>query len=916
MASSRVKLLGIIGAAAVAAAGLWLLLRPFTGPFHLDPALEASLNGIVADFRKVIVLIDGIETLDEAAQERSRTAGLILYWRKQEALDRLSRRLSDDYRQASQSHFRSHTDSIRQVIRFLSRNNALHDADKLAFLDVVEELESGLPRDAGRLNPLAGPLRSLKDNLQSVQLAYREEVTRIFAQFATRGLAGTREKWDAYVRFLSGIGSREKILSEMGDLMPPEPESLRGTGNEIFGNEFAPKTVALTFDDGPHPRYTEQVLALLRKYGIRATFFELGVNLGEVDASGQVTLGHTAEIAKKVLEAGHVIANHTYSHRVLPKLSPEERAAEIERTNALLQAVSGHKPLLFRAPYGARNQEILDRVTADGMRSVMWNIDSLDWADPVPESIAMRVLHQINQKHRGVILFHDIHKQSVMALTPVIEELQRQDYTFLGFENGQFAPAQAPVEVSRAPEPGPGPGTPDARRRFYRESWAVVVGINDYQRWPKLRYAVNDANAVEKVLVDRFGFKPENVRKLIDGDATRQRIMEVLGDDLTDGRKVQREDRVFFFFAGHGATRTLEDGRQIGFIVPVDADPSNYYSTAISMTALREASDLIPAKHIYFVMDSCYSGLALSRGSGGFSRDRTYLEEVTRRVARQILTAGGADQQVADDGPDGHSVFTWALLQGLQGRADLDGNGVITASELGAYVSPIVAQFAKQTPVVGNLVGSEGGEFLFELQPETLTSNTEQLNGQALALNQKLASLEKQIAARQDELLRLQQSIQAESAKLAQMSRGQTAAPAGGATVATASLTVQPRTKSKAARAYDLDRAGLQLYREKQYAAAEEKFQAAVDLKPGDPVLMNNLGYIYYVMGRYDDALPWLEKTLALDPKRKEAHENIAELFLKMGRKGDAREHVEQYIALAPKTAKAEEFRKILETLN
>ena len=67
-------------------------------------------------------------------------------------------------------------------------------------------------------------------------------------------------------------------------------------------------------------------------------------------------------------------------------------------------------------------------------------------------------------------------------------------------------------------------------------------------------------------------------------------------------------------------------------------------------------------------MDSCYSGLALSRGGGAFSRDRSYLEEITRRTSRLILTAGGADQQVADDGPNGRSVFTWALLQGLQAR--------------------------------------------------------------------------------------------------------------------------------------------------------------------------------------------------------------------------------------------------------
>jgi hypothetical protein len=309
----------------------------------------------------------------------------------------------------------------------------------------------------------------------------------------------------------------------------------------------------------------------------------------------------------------------------------------------------------------------------------------------------------------------------------------------------------------------------DAPRKLYRDSWAVIIGVNDYQNWPKLRYAVNDANGIEEVLVNRFGFQRDHIRKLLNGDATRQRIMRVLGDDLSDSRKVQREDRVFFFFAGHGATRTLDDGRQIGFIVPVDADQSNYYSTAISMTTLREAADLIPAKHVYFVMDSCYSGLAMTRAAGGFSKDRSYIEEVTRRTARQILTAGGAEQQVADDGPNGHSVFTWALLQGLEGQADLDGNGVITASELGAYVSPIVSNFARQTPAVGNMLGSEGGEFIFELQPQPMSSASKQLDPQSLQLNNQLASLEKQIAARQEELLRLQQSIQAQSGKLTQV---------------------------------------------------------------------------------------------------------------------------------------------------
>jgi tetratricopeptide (TPR) repeat protein len=253
---------------------------------------------------------------------------------------------------------------------------------------------------------------------------------------------------------------------------------------------------------------------------------------------------------------------------------------------------------------------------------------------------------------------------------------------------------------------------------------------------------------------------------------------------------------------------------------------------------------------------------------------------------------------VADDGPNGHSVFTWALLEGLQGKADLDGNGVITASELGAYVSPIVASFAKQTPTVGNLVGSEGGEFLFELKPETLTSETKQLDGQSLKLTAQLSSLEKAIAAKQEELLKLQQSVQAESARLTQLTR----APAP--------------VRTKPVQAFALDREGQQLYREKKYGEAVQKFQAALALKPNDPLLLNNLGFVYYVMGRNEDALSYLQKTLAADPKRKEAHVNIADLYLRMGRREEAKKEYEQYLGMYPGSPRSPEVRKTLAGLD
>lgn len=167
---------------------------------------------------------------------------------------------------------------------------------------------------------------------------------------------------------------------------------------------------------------------------------------------------------------------------------------------------------------------------------------------------------------------------------------------------------------------------------------------------------------------------------------------------------------MFVFFAGHGATRRLASGRDLGYIIPVDSDPQQLASDAIAMSDLQNIAESLQAKHVLFVMDACYSGLGLTRGG---PTSGAYLRENARRIARQMLTAGGADQQVADSGPNGHSVFTWMLLQALAGKGDLNGDGLITGTELAAYVAPAVSAVSAQTPAFGSLPGSQGGEFVF-----------------------------------------------------------------------------------------------------------------------------------------------------------------------------------------------------------
>jgi hypothetical protein len=248
---------------------------------------------------------------------------------------------------------------------------------------------------------------------------------------------------------------------------------------------------------------------------------------------------------------------------------------------------------------------------------------------------------------------------------------------------------------------------------FYKNSWAVVIGINDYIRAPKLKYAVRDAEEFTEVLLNYYGFKRENIVKLINREATKENIMKAF-DKLRS--VADKEDRVLVFFAGHGITVPLPDGREKGYILPVDGSQDELITSAISTDQLNEISQLIKAKHLFFIMDACYGGLIFARAQPLSPSALDYLEVISTRRARKALTAGGRDQTVLDTGPGGHSVFTYYLIDGLKNRtADLNGDGIITSGELNEYVAPRVTAESNrsQTPEYGILAGDMGGDFVF-----------------------------------------------------------------------------------------------------------------------------------------------------------------------------------------------------------
>jgi TolA-binding protein len=418
----------------------------------------------------------------------------------------------------------------------------------------------------------------------------------------------------------------------------------------------------------------------------------------------------------------------------------------------------------------------------------------------------------------------------------------------------------------------------------YRESWAAIIGIDEYVHWPKLRYAVNDAKAIQELLVRKFGFRPDHVFTLLNREATRQNILSLMGDRLANPELVKRDDRVFVFFAGHGATRKLPSGRDLGYIVPVEADANSFHGQSISMTSFQDIAEAIPAKHIFFVMDSCFSGLAITRGGAGNS----YPKEMARRVAREVFTAGGADQEVADGGPNGHSIFTWTLLQSLEGKGDLNGDGIITAPELAAYVSPVVSSLSRQTPAFGNLPGSEGGTFFFELRNESeyLSDDTKTLSDEGIRLNAEIEKLRAELS----EKGRLNEQLRKE--------------------LAAVQSTPQTRDDGK-----DRNDRGMALFKEKRYREALDEFLAAVKIDPGKALFANNAGFACYKLGDYPEAVKWFEKTVKLAPRRAVAWVNLGDAYAMQGRKSEARKAYENYLRLAPNAAEAPQIREKLTAL-
>jgi len=177
--------------------------------------------------------------------------------------------------------------------------------------------------------------------------------------------------------------------------------------------------VAMTFDDGPHPRNTPRLLDILRTRNIKATFYVIGQNVDRYP-----------EIVRRIVAEGHEIGNHTYTHRKLTSLGDSAVRTEMKRTEEAIVRAAGVKPRTMRPPYGALLQRQRSLIFSEfSYPTILWSVDPRDWQRPGPSVVASRI---IGKAHKGaIILAHDLHAPTVDAMPRTFDGLLSNGYQFI-----------------------------------------------------------------------------------------------------------------------------------------------------------------------------------------------------------------------------------------------------------------------------------------------------------------------------------------------------------------------------------------------------------------------------------------------------------------------------------------------------
>jgi len=203
------------------------------------------------------------------------------------------------------------------------------------------------------------------------------------------------------------------LRQELHDVLSPTSDQLK-----LISRTFEPKTIALTFDDGPHGNLTLELLGLLKLIDVKATFFVVGKMVDKYPG-----------VVREELADGHEVGNHTYNHLKLDKLTTPQVDLEYKNCSDAIERATGARPTFCRPPGGRFDTEVVKAGSDEGMWTVVWTDDPGDFARPDPKVLVQRLDNQL--KDGGILLLHDGIPQTLQVLPEVIYELRSKGYRFV-----------------------------------------------------------------------------------------------------------------------------------------------------------------------------------------------------------------------------------------------------------------------------------------------------------------------------------------------------------------------------------------------------------------------------------------------------------------------------------------------------
>ncbi|MBC7713090.1 MAG: polysaccharide deacetylase family protein [Rhizobacter sp.] len=301
--------------------------------------------------------------------------------------------------------------------KFKAKLDSKDPMEKISFDELKTEIAQAIKERQGMtnksLNPADVPEVNFKDEQEKLKTlrAYRDQLRNLgkIEQDSDNDLTQKIERDSEKLKIVDAAGREPQSELRFKPSVGPD-------GN-VMGLVFPKNVWALTYDDGPNPTHTTAILNNLQTLGIKATFFWLAENVLRYQS-----------VVDLVKERGMPRENHSWTHPQLPKLDDAGLQKEIVQSTAVDTKAYGEKPRFFRCPYGAGNSvpKIRGMIADLGMIHVFWNVDTLDWQDKDPDSIVERAKKQMAAAGHGVILFHDIHPQSVIASRKLVEWSQTQ----------------------------------------------------------------------------------------------------------------------------------------------------------------------------------------------------------------------------------------------------------------------------------------------------------------------------------------------------------------------------------------------------------------------------------------------------------------------------------------------------------